>query len=539
MNKKIIATAISTFLVCWVLLFSGADAIQYKVQWNSTTIRGRFNSSIIVDRWDGTTGSCSQPSCDHQYETNQERTISIDSNQSKEITKLNLSEQNVSEIINMEGASNLKDIDLSRNNIESLWAYAFSWVTYTGEVVNGYTTDGVYINLSYNKISHIDNNAFSGSIIEWQNLKLFSRYLNEDRTDIIEHYMWAPEACEDPNWVYEQGFKCRDLAKWEIDLSNNALTEIPEIFVRDESKQIDLENPRLGRGYLWVDRITLNISEEIKQEKGHYEWYNPERKINLSNNPINVIVWLPIIETKKDACQYYNSTTFDCTFFTWSGYSTENPNITSRYTIIDPYSWEFIGEVTGTIAGNWIKNFSISPFHSYEDNINNVAHWINWEYIIKIEILSWNDVMKIQEFNIWTTFYPEWVDMMIIPADSNWWNDKKLGIIKKPEENLLYSLDDIEFVKMEISWNEIQTINYNSEGADYRDYGIKFDLKVSGSPEQIKFRGISRDTINCKFILDNKEFTCYPHQAVGLNLGEPEEVSIYIRGEEGSNEISP
>ena len=70
MNKKIIATAISAFLVCWGLFFSRANAIQYKVQWNSTTIRGIF-SPIIVERWDGTTGSCEQPSCNHQYETNQ------------------------------------------------------------------------------------------------------------------------------------------------------------------------------------------------------------------------------------------------------------------------------------------------------------------------------------------------------------------------------------------------------------------------------------------------------------------------------------
>ena len=551
MNKKIIATAISAFLVCWGLFFSGANAIQYKVQWNSTTIRGIF-SPIIVERWDGTTGSCEQPSCNHQYETNQERTISIDSNQSKHITKLNLSEQNVTEIINMEGASNLKDIDLSRNNIESLWAYAFSWVTYTGKVIadknetlNAYTEDGVSIDLSHNKISHIDNDAFSGSIIAWQNLGLFNPTIDEETQTIIEPYMRAPEMCADLDWVHENGMICRDVAKREIDLSNNALTEIPEIFIRDikKDKRIDsitdyngiLYNFRTGRVYLWVDWITLKISEELKQEKIHNRWYNPEKEINLSNNPITVITWFPTVETKNDACEYYNSTTFDCTFFSWSWYNAENPNITSRYTIIDPYSWEFIGEVTGTIAENWIKNFSISPFHSYEDEINNVAHRINWEYKIRIEILSGNDVLQIQEFQIWKTGYPEYeAQIVALPYRRTGEN-----YIKIASWNLSYSLDDIEFVSMEISWNKIQTINYNSEGNDYRDYGIKFNLKVSGSPNQITHRGISKDTINCKFILDNKEFTCYPHQAVGLNLGEPEEVSIYIRGEEGADKINP
>ena len=155
MNKKIIATGISAFLICWSLFISEANAIQYKVQWDSTSIFIESDSwPITIHRWDDPLeieGDTCDPykTCEHNYTNSWTYIIAIDNESAQNITELRLRNSNITEIIDMEGGINIEELDLSYNHIENLWSNAFNWLN---NIEN--------INLSNNKINNISKYAY-------------------------------------------------------------------------------------------------------------------------------------------------------------------------------------------------------------------------------------------------------------------------------------------------------------------------------------------------------------------------------------------
>jgi len=418
MNKKVIATTVSALLIFWGLFFSGANAIQYTIQWNSTSVEGDFDSPIEINRWDNSSGYC-ENSCNHSYINSWEYTITIDSTAAKNIIKLNLQNANITNIINMSWATNI-----------------------------------TYLNLKNNKISHIENNAFDGSVFTNWKLFTYTAVTQQYTTSYTRHGTPCEWGNQEPNDV------CINESNREIDLSYNELKEIPQIFDnsnRYSHPQIDWTEVVLSNNYTWYV----------------YTWYPKwwptfSRKVNLKNNPITLLT-PPVEITKEKACFYngptHRSVPFDCEFFT-RNYNSENPNILSKYTLKDPLGGIFTGETSGVLTG-WVREFGISPFHSTEDDKNNVAHRINWEYTLSIDILSWDDIIASRS----DTFNIEFATLRII----------------SPYEN--------------------QTINYNIHNQDaWLDFQLRF-TRQKMSRNRVWW-DTTKDFFNCELIINNSGYNC-------------------------------
>ena len=414
MNKKIIATGISAFLICWSLFISEANAIQYTIQWNSTSVEGDFNSWIEINRWDNSSDYC-ENSCNHSYTNSWEYTITIDSTNAEKILELDLSNANITNIINMSWATNI-----------------------------------TYLNLKNNKINHIENNAFEGSIFKnWKRIAYQRNWTSYTETD---------KSCQRwEQWVDEI---CYDKSSRTINLSNNELKEIPEMFNNDDRYW---ENPQVYRTEVILSDNLSNSYTHPSYRVSHW-LSDPPRIVNLKNNPITLLT-PPVEITKEKACfyngPYHRSEPFDCEFFT-RNYNSENPNILSKYTLKDPLGGIFTGETSGVLTG-WVREFGISPFHSTEDDKNNVAHRINWEYTLSIEILSWDDIIASRS----DTFNIEFATLRII----------------SPYEN--------------------QTINYNIHD---RDAWLDFELQLRR--EKMTESRLPSPSFNCEITINNSNYNC-------------------------------
>lgn len=397
MNKKVIATTVSALLIFWGLFFSGANAIQYTIQWNSTSVEGDFNSSIKINRWDNSSDDC-ENSCNHSYTNSWEYTITIDSESAQNITELRLRNSNITEIIDMEGGINIEELDLSYNHIENLWSNAFNWLN---NIEN--------LNLSNNKINNISKYAFSGSVI--QNWKLMTYELHSAQVDPNDPYdrkYWVERVGNGIPCVRGQQTSsqiCIDEANRRINLSNNELSNIPTFIENRENGSDSIE---------WTKLILAdNATREYKYlvwNQFPTTWINVSRIINLKKN--NLLS--PVSVGSKDVA--YNSPKHQSAPFSWvyitrNLYNSRNSNITSSYILTDPIWNIFTGSVSGILTWNEATEFGITPFHPKDgDDDHDTAHRINWNYTIDIKILSWDEVIT-----TWTgTFDLEFVHAKIL-----------------------------------------------------------------------------------------------------------------------------
>ena len=476
MNKKIISTGISAFLICWSLFISEANAIQYKVQWDSTSIFIESDSwPITIHRWDDPLeieGDTCDPykTCEHNYTNSWTYIIAIDSESAQNITELRLRNSNITEIIDMEGGINIEELDLSYNHIENLWSNAFNWLN---NIEN--------LNLSNNKINNISKYAFSGSVI--QNWKLMTYELHSAQVDPNYPYYreyWVTRVGNGIPCVRGQQTSsqiCIDEANRTINLSNNELSNIPTFIENRENGSDSIEWTKL----ILADNATREY-EYLVWNQFPTTWINVSRIINLKKN--NLLS--PVSVGSKDVA--YNgpnlrSAPYSWVYVTRNLYNSRSSNITSSYILTDP-AWNiFTGNVNGILTWNEATEFGITPFHPKDgDDKYETAHRINWNYTIDIKILSWDEVIT-----TWTGTF------------------------------------DLEFVHVEILWEKLQSIN-----------NPKF--KVSRSHQLAPIHRTLSST--CQLIIDNEEHYCYPIDYLNTQISSigREDIDVIIDKNKISND---